>query len=29
MQYDDDRYHLRDWERSYIKDLINELWRSA
>ena len=25
MQYDDDRYHLRDWERSYIKDLINEL----
>ena len=25
MQYDDDRYHLRDWERSYIKELINEL----
>ena len=25
MQYDDVRYHLRDWERRYIKDLINEL----
>jgi hypothetical protein len=25
MQYDDQRYHLRDWERSYIKNLINEL----
>ena len=25
MQYDDVRYHLRDWERNYIKDLINEL----
>jgi 2-amino-4-hydroxy-6-hydroxymethyldihydropteridine diphosphokinase len=24
MQYDDERYHHRDWERSYIKDLINE-----
>ena len=24
LQYDDDRYHLRDWERSYVKDLIKE-----
>lgn len=25
LQYDEDRYHLRDWERNYVKDLINEL----
>ena len=25
LQYDDERFHLRDWERPYIKDLINEL----
>lgn len=25
MAYDDQRYHLKDWDRSYIKDLINEL----
>ena len=25
LQYDEDRYHLRDWERSYVKDLIKEL----
>ena len=25
LQYDDQRFHLRDWERSYVKDLINEL----
>lgn len=25
LQYDDQRYHLRDWERNYIKDLLNEL----
>lgn len=24
LQYDDDRYHLRDWERNYVKDLIKE-----
>lgn len=24
LQYDEDRYHLRDWERSYVKDLIKE-----
>ena len=25
LQYDEQRYHLRDWERSYVKDLLNEL----
>lgn len=25
LQYDNQRYHLRDWERNYVKDLINEL----
>lgn len=25
LQYDDTRYHLHDWERSYVKDLLKEL----
>ena len=25
MLYDGERHHLRDWERSYIKDLLGEL----
>ena len=25
LQYDEQRYHLRDWERKYVKDLIKEL----
>ena len=25
LQYDDERYHLRDWGRDYVKDLIKEL----
>ena len=25
LQYDDQRHHLRDWDRNYVKDLINEL----
>ena len=25
LQYDDTRYHLRDWERDYVKDLLVEL----
>ena len=25
LEYDGERYHLRDWERNYVKDLINEL----
>lgn len=25
LQYDSQRYHLRDWDRNYIKDLLNEL----
>ena len=25
LQYDDEKFHLRDWTRNYIKDLINEL----
>lgn len=25
LQYDKQRYHLRDWDRDYVKDLINEL----
>ena len=25
LQYDDQRFHLRDWERPYVKDLIKEL----
>lgn len=25
LQYDDRRHHLRDWDRNYVKDLINEL----
>lgn len=25
LQYDGQRYHLRDWERNYFKDLLREL----
>ena len=25
LQYDETQYHLRDWSRSYVKNLINEL----
>ena len=25
LQYDSQRYHLRDWDRSYVKNLIDEL----
>lgn len=25
LQYDNQRHHLRDWYRNYVKDLINEL----
>ncbi len=25
LQYDGQRHHLRDWNRSYVKDLLNEL----
>ena len=25
LQYDERRHHLRDWERNYVKDLLNEL----
>ena len=25
LQYDEQRYHLRDWERIYVKDLLSEL----
>ena len=25
LQYDNQRHHLRDWERSYVKDLISKL----
>lgn len=25
LQYDDEIFHLRDWSRNYVKDLINEL----
>ena len=25
LQYDGQRYHLRDWERNYVKDLLREL----
>ena len=25
LAYDDKRFHLRDWDRSYVKDLISEL----
>ena len=25
LEYDGERHHLRDWDRNYIKDLINEL----
>ena len=25
LQYDNQRYHLRDWERNYVKNLISEL----
>lgn len=25
LQYDDRRHHLRDWDRNYVKGLINEL----
>ena len=25
LQYDEELFHLRDWSRSYVKDLMNEL----
>jgi len=25
LQYDNQRHHLRDWDRNYVKDLISEL----
>ena len=25
LEYDGEKHHLRDWDRNYIKDLINEL----
>ena len=25
LQYDGRKHHLRDWERNYVKDLLNEL----
>ena len=25
LQYDDEKFHLRDWTRNYVKNLINEL----
>ena len=25
LQYDDQRHHLRDWSRDYVKNLLNEL----
>ena len=25
LQYDNQRHHLHDWERNYVKDLISEL----
>lgn len=25
LAYDQERYHLRDWERDYVKDLLSEL----
>ena len=25
LQYDDQRHHLRDWNRDYVKNLLNEL----
>ena len=25
LQYDGQRHHLRDWDRNYVKDLLNEL----
>jgi len=25
LEYDNQRFHLRDWDRSYVKDLIKEL----
>ena len=25
LQYDEEQYHLRDWSRSYVKDLTNKL----
>ena len=25
LEYDGERFHHRDWERNYVKDLINEL----
>lgn len=28
LQYDGQRHHLRDWDRNYIKDLLNKLWES-
>ena len=26
LQYDKAQYHLRDWSRSYVKNLIDEIW---
>ncbi len=25
LEYDGERFHLRDWDRNYVKDLINQL----
>ena len=25
LQYDDEQFHLKDWNRSYVKNLVNEL----
>lgn len=25
LQYDERKHHLRDWERNYVKDLLNEI----
>jgi hypothetical protein len=25
LEYDGERFHLRDWNRNHVKDLINEL----
>ncbi|MBQ3744557.1 MAG: 2-amino-4-hydroxy-6-hydroxymethyldihydropteridine diphosphokinase [Prevotella sp.] len=25
LQYDDQKYHLRDWSRDYVKNLLNEI----
>jgi 2-amino-4-hydroxy-6-hydroxymethyldihydropteridine diphosphokinase len=28
LQYDDERYHLNDWDRLYVKDLIDSVHRA-